>query len=120
MGKPSRRRVSTTTRLEEDWQFFYVKEGPLNIKGDGITTCLQKYGCGGWTSPSSKMTTALLFLDDTRSAANSWILAVKHKRTQVQILQCEEDTYTFTCCAKQGGGQLLAEALAATKFDILV
>ncbi|MAT10129.1 MAG: hypothetical protein CMM02_03885 [Rhodopirellula sp.] len=106
-------------KLKCDWNTFYWSDDFKSRNNETLQHCFNTYGVGGWMSRSRDMVAALIFLDETRSACNSWLLGVKHFRSNKQAdvaLYQNEDTVDIP--SNSVLGEEICEALSASEFDV--
>ena len=70
--------------IQVKWEFFYWSAEEKNREGESLSTCVSKYGVGGWYSTSANTVAALVFKSDERKANYSWLLGVKRLSDHVQ------------------------------------
>ena len=83
-----------------DWDWLYFSDSFKSRHGESLRTALYKYGVGGLESKTRNMVVALIFLDSTRSASHSWLLAVKTysgAAKTARLYENDNDTVEIPC-----------------------
>ena len=110
-------RPQRVQKLKCDWDTFYWSDEFKSRDNETLRQCFHTYGVGGWMSSSKDMVAALIFLDSTRSACNSWLLGVKtfhsNKQEDVELYQ-DDDTEEIPSNSVLGES---CEALRVSEFD---
>ncbi len=99
--------------IQVKWEFFYWSAEEKNRQGESLSTCMSKYGVGGWYCTSRDMAAALVFKSDERLASNSWLLGVKRLSDHVQASAYHYDTmqHSFRVPASSVFGSRMRERL---------
>lgn len=106
-------------RIQNDWHLFYWSTTMTTGAGFSLKECVENFGVGGWVCESKNMVAALVFLDDSRSASNSFLLAIKPMRKShsfCPITAQEEDPCVLKICPRHGVGKVLVNGLAQATF----
>ena len=107
-------------RVQADWHAFYWSE-TASFDGKTLQECVDAYGVGGWVSRAKNMVAALVFLSAERSAANSFLLALKPRtknHAHAPVTAHERDPQVLKVSPRHGlGARLRAQLIAATFAD---
>ena len=122
MGKRSRRPSSTEVRnstgMQTKWNFYHWNETKMNHKGESLRECMERYGVGGWYSEEKDMVAALVFLSADKTAANSWLLGIKHlDDTQATARMYDDDPRTYHLALTTSLGAHITSGLAGSVFE---
>ena len=124
MGKRSRRPRSTEVRnstgMQTKWNFYYWNETKVNHEGESLRACMERYGVGGWYSEEKDMVAALVFLSTDKTAANSWLLGIKHLNDKQEAARMyEDDPRVYHLSLATSLGAHITSVLAGSVFEKL-
>jgi len=123
MGKTSRRpsgsEVRSSTGMQTTWNFYYWDETETNHEGESLRACMDRYGVGGWYSQERDMVAALVYKTAAKTAANSWLLGIKHLNggKQETARLYEEDPRTYRLSLATTLGAHITSLLAEREFE---
>uniref|UniRef100_A0A7S2Z1P9 Uncharacterized protein n=1 Tax=Chloropicon laureae TaxID=464258 RepID=A0A7S2Z1P9_9CHLO len=115
MGKTSRRpsgsEVRSSTGMQTKWDFYHWNETETNHEGESLRACMDRYGVGGWYSTERDMVAALVYKTAAKTAANSWLLGIKHLNGKQETARMYEGDYHLSLATPLGAHitSLLAE-----------
>lgn len=122
MGKQSRRpsgtEVRSSTGMQTKWNFYYWNETETNHEGESLRTCMDRYGVGGWYSEERDIVAALVFKSADKTAANSWLLGIKHLNGKQETARLyEDDPRTYRLSLATSLGAHITSLLAEMEFE---
>ena len=79
------------TEMQTKWNFYHWNETKVNRYGESLRACMKRYGVGGWYSEEKDMIAALIFLSTSKTAADSWLLGIKHLNGNQEVARASED-----------------------------
>ena len=81
---------------------------------------MERYGVGGWYSEEKDMVAALVFLSADKTAANSWLLGIKHLNDKQEAAQMyEDDPCAYRLSLATSLGAHITSLLAGSLFEKL-
>lgn len=106
--------------MQTKWDFYYWSEAEVNQEGESLRECMERYGVGGSYSEEMDMVAALIFMSAEKTAADSWLLGVKHlDDTQGTPRMHEDDPRTYRLSPTTSLGAHITSALAGSVFEKL-
>lgn len=118
---PLKRSKSPADRVQADWHLFYWSQTQLH-GGKTLVECADTYGVGGWIKKSENMIAAVVFLDETRSVANSFLLGIKpctKYHSHAKSSSYDADDTVLKISPRHGIGARLQAKLADATFEVI-
>eukprot|EP00605_Chrysophyceae_sp_TOSAG23-4_P000779 GSChrysophyteH1.ASY1.ANO1.868.1 assembled CDS len=108
------------TAMKTKWNFYYWNETKVNQEGESLRACMERYGVEGWYSEEKDMVAALVFLSADKTAANSWLLGMKHlDGNQEAAGMYEDDPRNYHLSLATSLGAHITNLLAESVFEKL-
>lgn len=104
--------------MQTEWDFYHWDETKVNEMGESLRMCLVQYGAGGWYSTEKDMVVALIFLSPEKTAANSWLLGMKHldgEQGAARLYETAPRVYRLS--PRTSLGAQITESLGAAVFE---
>ena len=106
--------------MQTKWDFYHWNETEVNHEGESLRECMERYGVGDWNSEEKDMVAALVFLSADKTAANSWLLGIKHLNDkQVAARMYEDDPRAYHLSLTTSLGAHITSVLAGSVFEKL-
>jgi hypothetical protein len=103
--------------MQTKWDFYHWDETKVNQMGESLRTCMMHYGVGGIYSSEKDMVVALIFLCSEKTAANSWLLGMKHlDNTQAEASLYDTSPRVYHLSPGTSLGAQITELLGSVVF----